>query len=285
MVAIERGPMDCQIDSEMDVCGVATGGWAASSRSGDEGDRLCERRMAPESWPAAAGSSAAAATTAAGSAADGAFPLVCAATVAAAVPKATLRRSEGWWRPHWRCGHAGRFVRAALLLRPYPGGPALGGPALGGRAAGARSAGSGLVRRCGVAGGGAAASSRSRCSTSRARRRCRWACRCRRQTASTRRRTDSARWRSPHGRTCRSSLPIRDAELGTMAERLATTAGEWFRENEGSCGSLIEWPSSVATSLVAPMTWLTSSSVSIGCTGSDRICDVSRSDTGRCTSP
>ena len=33
MVAIDRGPMDCQIDSEMDVCGAATGGWAASTEA------------------------------------------------------------------------------------------------------------------------------------------------------------------------------------------------------------------------------------------------------------
>ncbi len=79
MVAIERGPMDCQIDSEMDGCSVATGGWAstpASSAMAAGAD--AEAGVDP---PAASGTNgsgvvaggrsvpAAAATTAAGSAA------------------------------------------------------------------------------------------------------------------------------------------------------------------------------------------------------------------------
>lgn len=200
-----------------------------------------------------------------------------------AVPKVTPRRSEGWWRPHWRsrrwplwCARPSSSRPCSWRPRPWRPRPwrprrwrPLCGPWSWYGAAVWRAVGQPPLRVH-----VAPRSSHTR--------RCRWAYRCRRQTASTRRRTDSARWRSPHGRTCRSSLPIRNAELGTMAERLATSelaSGSARTRDHADPSS--KWPSSVATSFVAPMTWLTSSSVSWGCTGSDRMCDVSRSDTGR----
>jgi hypothetical protein len=100
------------------------------------------------------------------SAADGAFPLVCASTVAAGGAEGDASSIRGLVAAPLAVSTLAALVRAALLFAALLlAAPPLAAPPLAAAPLAPALRAVVVVRRCGVAGGGAAASSRSRCST------------------------------------------------------------------------------------------------------------------------
>ena len=139
IVPIERGPMDSQMDAEMDVSCVAPGAWTASAVP-------ATTATGSATWM---GSGAPLSDDPPSSAADGAFPLVCASTVTAGGAEGDASSIRGLMAAPLADSTLAALVRAALLfaallLAAPPLAPALRAVV--------------VVRRRGVAGGGAAAS-------------------------------------------------------------------------------------------------------------------------------